>query len=653
MRIRTYIALSALLIVGFFSSAQHAQLIEIQEAESKRNAPVWRKSFGVFQSEKTNFDILHQHLELDLVPGVRFISGRVKTSFQALADIDRIAFDLDISLKIQGVWMASSGDSCNFGQSSRDFFIDLPRSYLTGEVDSIWVSYSGIPPNAGALAFGGFNSQQVLGSPMLWTLSQPYASFTWWPGKSDLRDKIDSLDIVVRIPGPMQSAAPGMLIADSLLSDGRRLQHWKHRYPIANYLVSITVSEYAEVRDSVLLSNGNYLPLVHYDLPNLIDASAWEVTKPLMQLYDSLFGTYPFSAEKYGHVRFGRGGGMEHQTMSSMGSSDPQLIAHELAHQWFGNLVTCASWQDLWLNEGFATYLTGLYFENLRTEEEWLAYKCAQIEAVIKEPGGSVYASKFDTARAQDLFDLRLRYIKGGHVVHQLRIFLGDSLFYHGIRRYLADFAYDFATTDDFIRSMENATGVSLESFANQWIYASGHPSFHLQWFQDEANVLQIKLTQQPQSSDIELFSFPLPIRIIRASGLAVDTLVFVDQLEHSLRFDIGFEVEHIVIDPECNWITGRNWVSRVSDELFASNLVKIAPNPSSGKVVLSMLNTSEASSVMQIYAPDGRLIEEKSIENQGFVVLEREFFVSGVYLVRWFSVDFDVVERIVINQSK
>lgn len=653
MRIRTYIALSALLIVGFFTSAQHSQLVEIQEAEIKRNVPVWRKSFGVFQSEKSNFDILHQHLELDLVPGVRFISGRVKTSFQALSDIERIAFDLDISLKIHGVWMASSGDSCNFGQSSRDFFIDLPRSYLTGEVDSIWVSYSGIPPNAGALAFGGFNSRQVLGSPMLWTLSQPYASFTWWPGKSDLRDKIDSLDIVVRIPGAMQSAAPGILIADSLLSDGRRLQHWKHRYPIANYLVSITVSEYAEVRDSVLLGNGNYLPLVHYDLPNLIDASAWVITKPLMQLYDSLFGTYPFSTEKYGHVRFGRGGGMEHQTMSSMGSSDPQLIAHELAHQWFGNLVTCASWQDLWLNEGFATYLTGLYFEYLRTEEEWLDYKCAQIEAVIKESGGSVFASEFDTARAQDLFDLRLRYIKAGHVVHQLRILLGDSLFYHGIRQYLADYAYGFASTDDFIRSMENATGISLEIFAKQWIYASGHPSFQLQWFQDEDKMLQIKLSQQAQASDIELFAFPLPIQIIGTNGFRMDTIVFVDALVNSLQFDIGFEVERIVIDPECNWITGRNWVSKIDKESSELKLIKIIPNPSSGKVKLRLLNEGESVSVMQIYAPDGRLIEEKLIENQRFAILEREFIVSGVYLVRWFSADFDVVERVIINQSK
>jgi hypothetical protein len=645
-----------LVFFTLMSSGQNFDFLEIaQEAELKSNRPLWRKSSGVFQREKSAFNILHHRVELDCTLPFGFIRGRVLTSFAVLDTIDRIAFDLDINMQIDSVWLASTGQVCDVTRAQRDFLVKLPKPYQHGEIDSVWVAYSGVPRMNPELGFGGgFVSTVFRGFPMIWTLSQPYASPLWWPGKSDLRDKIDSLDMVLRIPEGMKSAAPGILIADSVLGNGLRLQHWQHRYPIANYLVSVTLSNFVELKDSVLLSNGQYLPLVNYESPTLVgDSTLWDETKPVMQYFDSLFGTYPFANEKYGHARFSRGGGMEHQTMSSMGSNNVDLISHELAHQWFGNLVTCASWQDLWLNEGFATYLTGLYRNIAFGEEDWLSYKCAQKARVIRIPEGQVYATAEDTAMILNLFDLRLRYVKASHVIHQLRMLLGDDAFFHGVRNYLNKYTYGFASTEDFLLLMEESSGKDLKLFFEHWVYGDAHPNFNLFWHQDQYNELQIELIQNTQSNNVDVFHLPLPIRLLGVDNQIFDTVVEVVESNHYLQWILPFKLREIIIDPECNWLTGPNWVEKVSDKIRYSNSLRVFPNPSTGMVKISYFNRAATSANLLITDLLGRVYLDKILENnqEGFV--ELHFTTSGMYLLQWKTSDGVRVERIIINISK
>ncbi|MEI2747579.1 MAG: M1 family aminopeptidase [Ferruginibacter sp.] len=143
------------------------------------------------------------------------------------------------------------------------------------------------------------------------------------------------------------------------------ITHWKHRYPIATYLVCFAVTNYAVFNNSVQLGNVN-LPMVTYCYPESQTAfeAGTQNTLDAMQLFSQYFGEYPFIKEKYGHVQFGWGGGMEHQTSTFIVSTNESLVAHELGHQWFGDKITCASWEDIWLNEGFATYLARFYMEN-------------------------------------------------------------------------------------------------------------------------------------------------------------------------------------------------------------------------------------------------------------------------------------------------
>ena len=194
-----------------------------------------------------------------------------------------------------------------------------------------------------------------------------------------------------------------------------------------------------------------------------------------IKYYSNIFGPYPFIKEKYGQVQFGWGGGMEHQTSTFIVTPNETLMAHELAHQWFGDKITCASWQDVWLNEGFATYLTSMDAEVLFPQLTLLLRK-QEIEKITSVPGGSVFVD--DTSNVNRIFDSRLTYIKGSHLLYMLRWILGDSLFFRGMRSYLNDpsISYGFATTKDLQKNLEKVSGGNLDYFFKEWFYGQGYP---------------------------------------------------------------------------------------------------------------------------------------------------------------------------------
>ena len=250
--------------------------------------------------------------------------------------------------------------------------------------------------------------------------------------------------------------------------------------------------------------------------PPVVRTQAFDVVE-VMQLFNRLFGDYPFAREQYGQAQFGWSGGIEHQTMSFVGAFPYELLAHELAHQWFGNRITCGSWEDIWLNEGFATYLSGLCYQYLRPEW-WKLFLAQRMERVTREPGGTVKVD--DTESISRIFNNRLSYAKGGMVLHMLRWILGDTAFFNGIRSYLNDpqLQYGYARTTDLQRNLEQASGRTLSWFFEDWYEGEGYPVYDLSWSQ-ESKGLRLKLQQSNAHPADRFFEIPLPVGIYETAS--------------------------------------------------------------------------------------------------------------------------------------
>ena len=457
--------------------------------------------------------------------------------------------------------------------------IPLPVALPAGTIDSLTINYSGIPPSGG---FGSFIQSEHEDIPVIWTLSEPFGSQDWWPCKNGLDDKIDSIDIIVTTPAAYRVAGNGSLVQESTQGTNK-VYHWQHRYPIAPYLVAIGVTNYAQYTDNVPLSNGTQLPMLNYVYPEDLEAAQTGTADlvQVLQFYDSLFVTYPFHEEKYGHAQFGWGGGMEHQTMSFVVSYGWGLLSHELAHQWFGDMVTCGSWEDIWLNEGFATYLEGLTRERFDTYLPWYDWKLSKINSVISQPDGSVKVD--DTTSVSRIFSGRLSYNKGAYLLNMLRWKLGDEVFFPALRNYLNDLQFGYAKTPALKEHLEAASGIDLTEFFEDWYEGQGFPSYQLYWEQI-GNLVYLKPYQTTSHPSVDFYEMPLPV-VIKGTGNEIETRLENTFNGELFEIHLPFVVTSVQFDPDLRLLSGNNSVHHSSgldatDELADGSSVLIFPNP-------------------------------------------------------------------------
>ncbi|WP_417876109.1 M1 family aminopeptidase [Winogradskyella sediminis] len=532
-----------------------------------------------------NYDVKYHRLELNIDPSVAEISGDVTTYFEAKEAMTEITFDLADNMMVSQV--LQRGTSLSYSQNSDDeLIITLPTVQAEGIIDSLTISYSGNPVSSG---FGSFE-QTTHGpdnDPVIWTLSEPYGAKGWWPCKQDLNDKIDAIDVYITTPvlNPLNKeyVAVSNGVEQSQLIDGsEKTTHFKHGHLIPAYLIAVAVTNY-DVYSHEVPNNGNPFPIVNYVYPeDLAYAQAnTGVTVNIMNLFTNLFEEYPFADEKYGHAQFGWGGGMEHTTVSFMGSFNRGLIAHELAHQWFGNKITCGSWKDIWLNEGFATYLSGLVIEDLDGASSFKSWRQQTIANVTSQPGGAVYLTDQDTTSVNRIFNSRLSYNKGAMVLHMLRQQLGDADFYQGLQNYLdtPELAFDYAKTADFINVMEVTTGEDLSGFFEDWIYNEGYPSYTVNWHQDN-NQLQLEVSQTQSHTSVSFFEAHLPIRVIGTLGETLD-LVLNHTVDNQQFFEtVNFTIQEVLIDPDYHLISKNNAATLSVPEVdFTANIL-VYPSP-------------------------------------------------------------------------
>jgi aminopeptidase N len=567
-------------------------------------------------------------------PNFDSIAGSVTTMFAPVAGpMDSLVLDLNDALTVDSVIF--HGSLLSFSHSSGLLEIPLPSPVAAEVLDSITVFYHGVPPGNG---FGSFVQSEHNGVPEIWTLSEPYGASDWWPCKNDLTDKTDSVDIYIQTPSQYRSASNGILVSSDTIG-GDVIYHWKHRYPIASYLICLGVTNYAHFLQQVPYGSTT-LNVENFVYPE-DSASAAQQTGSvisMIQLYDTLFGIYPFQNEKYGHAQFGWGGGMENQTMTFVTNFGFELIAHELGHQWFGDKVTCGSWSDIWLNEGFATYLSGLCYEHL-LPQYWERFREVRVKSIISKPGGSVFCT--DTTDINRIFDTRLSYAKGAMVLHQLRWILGDSVFFAALNNYLSDanVAYGFARTPDLQSHLENASGHDLTWYFDDWYTGQGYPSYTINWNQ-EADTLSFAITQSQSDPSVTFFELPVQLEFKSSSH---DTLIRFTNTFSGQTFDVilPFTADSVIFDPGYNIISGNNLINSISENNLLHQL-EIYPVPANDKVMIRFPEILKNEfCIISVYNNAGILVgEQKAEKGSSSVILNTQTYPAGMYYCRIFSGD-------------
>ncbi len=564
------------------------------------------------------YDVSFYFLDLEVSASSIDISGMVTIQAEVVSStLDTFAFELyggmniDL-LKINGVETGyiRSGDLTKV-------LLQEPLPHLS--TISAEITYHGTPPTGGF--FSGVTNAYASDyqKNVTWTLSEPYAAKDWWPTKMELTDKADSVWVFLTTSTEEMAGSQGLLTAVTPLPGNKHRFEWKSKYPIDYYLISFAVSDYQEyniyafpegAEDSILIQN------FIYDHPNCLpdNKAGIDNTDEFIELFSELFGMYPFAEEKYGHCFTELGGGMEHQTMTTIGGFSFGLVAHELGHMWYGDNITCGTWSDIWINEGFATYsdylahsfLAGPYYDSL-----WLKIRHDQVKS---QPGGSVYVPEEDLGDIWRIFDGRLSYSKGALLLHMIRFELqDDDMFFNVMQSYTAEFGDSTATGDDFKEWLEWISGQDFTDFFDQWYYGEGYPIFDIVWHQDGSN-LSITSTQSTSTNITTLFKMKVPYHLNFSDGTDTTLILYQDANVSSYNIPISKEIDFIDLDPG-QWILHRvNSLSVGVEEEENPVHFTLGPNPANDQFTVYFTNPGNDDFNVGIADMSGRTVYNKTL---------------------------------------
>jgi len=604
-----------------------------------------------------NFDATYYDLDLDLDFTAEAITGVVRAEGRVVGSpLQTLALDLSSTMSVSSV-EDGGGTPLAFSHVGDVLSITLPAEAPVGASVAAVITYSGVPVE---VDLGGFVFDMVRrgggweGPQIAWSLSEPYAARTWWPCKDHPSDKADSLRVAITVPDTMTAGSQGTLVSVTDAA-GRRTYQWRSPSPIATYLVSVAASAYVRydstyVRSSALASDPLFggpltLPVVHYryqdDNPGL--PQGWANVVDVLAVQEEWFGPYPFPAEKYGHAEFEFGGGMEHQTLTSLGHPSLGVVVHEAAHQWFGDAVTMRTWPDLWLNEGFATFAELLYWDMRRAQYPGLYQVDLEFIAdVARNATGTLVLA--DTTNVNGMFAFSRVYAKGAMVMHMLRKMVDDDAVFKELLRTYAtspSHRYGNASTADFQAIAESVTGLSLGTFFAQWVTeGTGFPVYSVDAYA-QGNTLHVALeqTHAPTTSNVDAFVMPVTFAVQTTAGEERFT-VANDARYQTYAFALAARPTGVTFDPDIDLLRNETVHVAFSAAPAFPVITALVPNPTSSATDLRFVLPSSSRGVqIKLYDVAGRFV--RTIDAGTFgpgpqaARIDTQGLASGVYFLR------------------
>ncbi len=575
-----------LTITTIISAQEFYSVAELEKKGFEKKLAISKVSYP----GDAEIDVTYYKLDLKVTYSPNYLIGIVQVNAKpASSSLNNFFLDLQNSLTVDSIKLGNS--KLTFTHQNAKINITLDRTYSTNEEFSIAVYYQGTPGSSGFGSFEfGTQDGTPKGEPVIWSLSEPYGASDWWPCKDTPADKADSSDVWITCSNQYTGVSNGTLISSSINADDTRTFKWKNTYPIAQYLISIAVTNYELYTNYFYYSqNGkpDSMPITHYLYPGKLSSIKAQIdeTPNMIKVFSEKYGLYPFIKEKYGHAEFGWGGSMEHQTCTSMGPNTfrRDVISHELAHQWFGDKVTCKTWQDIWLNEGFAEYSEAVYLEAIGGKTSYINQIAGEMNNA-KNAVGPVYVQ--DISSVGEIFNNSRTYAKGACVLHMLRSVVGDSTFFNILRTYDSDpqLAYNSATTEDFQSVAESVSGMDLNYFFSEWIYGENYPKYSYSWSSNPVSSNNYEVTlniSQSTNSNPIFFTMPIQIKITTTSG---DTLLTVMNNQQQQQFNINLTSQptDLSFDPD-NWILKDTSFATFVNDKFNIETFKLEqnyPNP-------------------------------------------------------------------------
>lgn len=605
----------------------------------------------------SKYDVHFYFLDLNVERNSTVISGATTMGVTVSANnLDTFCFELNSNLVIDSI--VYNNQVLSFNRVGSIVYTLFPSALVLNTNAFIKIYYNGNASVTGAGAIGdGFSTgiSSSWGNRATWSLSEPYSAYEWFPCKQFLQDKCDSVWVFVTTDKANKAGSNGLLEGvDTLLPNNKSRYRWKSHYITDYYLISVAVAKYVDytiyAHPAAML--GDSIPIVNYVYDNPATLTNFkpriDSVPMVLEYFSELFGLYPFADEKYGHCMAPFGGGMEHQTMTSIGNLGSFATnSHELMHQWFGDHVTCKTWKDIFINEGFASYGEYLAYEEFRS------YTAAQNlmqdvhDNVLLDSNAMVYFT--DTTDVGRIFSSRLTYDKGNAVIHTLRFVLGDSLFFLGLKEFQQNFSFSTASILDLKLSLETSTGKNLNDYFSQWLFGEGYPVFSAEYASD-GNNLFLKITHITSSPNTTLFKTPLEIKCSSTSG---DTTIIVDinQNTNSFMLPSARNYTNLSIDPN-NWILNKvgsitknpALIPTTLSNIQLENHIQVYPNPSTENVYIQYASNKEAH--YSLCELNGSIIQQGILQTK--TSLELSTLARGIYVLHIESSDGRISRKVV-----